>query len=120
MPQQPLKSNFISKSVVGAGRPKTVTDIQYTLTLKDQGLWLRMIPASPGELIVPNDVDVDFPINAQVTVEQSGGNAVTIIQASGVTVNSAGANMVTNGQYAVFGLTKVGPNEWTAFGNLTT
>jgi len=120
MPQQPLRSNFIAKNVVGAGRPKTITGTSYILELRDQGLWLRLDYGFPGTLTIPPESDVDFPINAQITLEQSGLAGVTLTAGAGVTLNAAGGALITNGQFAVVGLTKVGSNEWTAFGNLTT
>ena len=63
-------------------------------------------------------VDVAFDIGTQISFEQGGTSTITLALGAGVTIDSRGALLVSNGQFAVLSLVKKLTNTWTAFGDL--
>jgi uncharacterized protein YkvS len=96
------------------------TDISYTLGLSDAdfGSILTFSNASTVVLTVPNESSVNLPVGSLVNFVQLDAGQVTVVAASGVTVNSQGSKTKTAGQYAVGSLIKMSSNSWLLFGNL--
>lgn len=92
----------------------------YTLVAADAGKMVTISSSSPHTLTVPPNSSVAFLIGTAIDVAQVGTGAVTLTPGSGVTINSASGNLVTNGQYTACTLYKTGTNTWLAVGNLTT
>jgi len=92
----------------------------YTLVAADAGKMVLISSSSPHALTVPPNSSVAFLIGTAIDVAQTGTGAVTLTPGSGVTINSASGNLVTNGQYTACTLYKTGTNTWLAVGNLTT
>lgn len=90
----------------------------YTLVLSDASKYIRMGKGSSQTLTIPLSSVVNFPINTEIAVEQSGAGTLTLEPALGVTLNSA-SSLILNGQYAVAVLKKVDTNVWTVTGRLT-
>lgn len=84
----------------------------------DHGI-IRCTSAAANVLNVPTFATDPIPIGFVVEGVQYGAGQVTITPQSGVTLRSA-AGLKTNGQYAVFGLRKIGTDEWAVYGDLTT
>lgn len=120
MPQRPQRVNFIAENSVGTGPIKTATGAAYTFALEDINRFLLLDRATGITATVPPNSAVAFPINSIINFEQAGAGVVTLAAGAGVTINSAGGNLLTNGQFAVGSLIKTGTNTWTAAGNLTT
>lgn len=98
---------------------KAVSDAAYTPVLADAGKYLTFTSPSPVTVTVPANSDVAFPIGTDIAIEQSDIGQVSVVAATGVTINTAyGFNLKTGGQYAVASLKKTGTDTWTAFGNL--
>lgn len=95
------------------------TGTSYTLALTDAAKLVTLTNAAAITLTVPPNSSVAFPIGTQVLLYQGGAGTVTITPGSGVTVNSNGSKLDTNGQYSIAGLIKLATDEWAAFGNLT-
>ncbi len=66
----------------------------------------------------PRD-DIPFEPGVQLSFEQFGTSTITLVAGAGVTINSRGGLLVSNGQFAVVSiiLTPV-LDTWTAFGDL--
>lgn len=64
---------------------------------------------------IPADI---FPIDYVLTGVQLGAGAVTFAAGAGVTLNSNGSKVATNGQYAVASAKQIADNVWLLFGNL--
>lgn len=59
-----------------------------------------------------------LPKGSILTIAQLGTGAFTIVPATGVTVTTAAASLVSKGQWNVAQLLKTGPNSWIAFGGI--
>lgn len=81
----------------------------------------RPILCSSGSVInctVPNNSTLNIPTGAQITLTQSSTGTVTIVPASGVTINSKDGKLSIDGQYAAVTLLKTNTNEWYLWGAL--
>lgn len=94
----------------------TQTGLTYTLVEEDAGAFITMNSIEASSLIIPSSVN--FPIGTFIEGIQLGAGQVTLTAESGVTIN-ADPGLKVAAQYAVFGLTKIAPNEWVAYGRLT-
>lgn len=93
------------------------TGTSYTLKLSDMGKMVECTNASAITLTVPPNSSVAFSTGCVIGVHQGGAGAITITAGSGVTINSAGSLVDTNGQYAEVFLRKVAINTWVLTGN---
>ncbi len=91
----------------------------YTFGLSDNGNYLEFISGSTVTATVPTNASAAFPIGATILFEQNGSGVVTIVAAVGVTLQSAGALVDTNGQFAAASLVKKDTDRWGLNGNLT-
>jgi hypothetical protein len=89
----------------------------YTLTEADSGRVVEMNLAAAGEITVPSDASVGFPIGTQIIVVQIGEGALSVRGASGVTLR-ARQGTVLAGQWAVCSLIKRASDEWIVVGDL--
>ena len=69
--------------------------------------------ATAVNITVPASASYDA--NAEFVIEQRGAGAVTVVAASGVTVNTS-ETLVSGGQYAVMGLKRTASNVYTLTG----
>lgn len=112
-----------STTDVHAQYAKRVADINartdsYTLALSDSGRLLEMRKNSPQTITVPNNTSVAFPVGTKIDILQTGTGAVTVVGASGVTINSAGAKTRINSQWESAVLLKQATNTWVLTGSL--
>lgn len=91
--------------------------MSYTLVLADRGKIVRMNVASANDLTVPPNSSVAFAIGTIVTVRQAGTGQTTIVEGSGVTINTP-ETLLCRGQHATVSLVKVGTDEWDITGDL--
>jgi hypothetical protein len=94
------------------------TGTTYTTVLADDGKLVTCDNASPIALTIPPDSSVAFGIGTQINIMQLGAGVVTITAGAGVTLNSAGSKLKTNGQYAVATCCKIATDTWVVVGNL--
>jgi hypothetical protein len=94
------------------------TGTTYTAVLTDDGKLITMSNASANTFTVPPNSGVAFGIGTQLNIAQLGGGATTIVAGSGVTLNSDGAKLKLNAQYAVATCVKTDTNTWFVVGNL--
>jgi hypothetical protein len=94
------------------------TGTTYSVVLSDDGKLLTCDnAASIAVTIVPNS-SVAFGIGTQINIAQLGAGTVTITAGAGVTLNSAGAKLKTDAQYAVATCVKTDTDTWFVVGNL--
>ena len=89
-----------------------------TAVLGDDGKLVTMSNASANTFTIPPNSSVAFGIGTQINIAQLGAGATTIVAGAGVTLNSAGAKLILDAQYAVCTCVKTGTNEWFVVGNL--
>ena len=94
------------------------TGTTYTAVLTDDGKLITMSNASANTFTVPPNSGVAFGIGTQLNIAQLGAGATTIVAGSGVTLNSAGAKLKLDAQYAVATCVKTDTNTWFVVGNL--
>jgi len=94
------------------------TGTTYTAVLTDDGKLVTMSNASANTITIPPNSGVAFGIGTQINIAQLGAGATTIVAGSGVTLNSAGAKLKLDAQYAVATCVKTGTDTWFVVGNL--
>jgi hypothetical protein len=98
--------------------PKILTlTADVTLTKAHKQSMLRMNNSGPLNVTIPNDSSVNFEIGTTVIVSQTGTGAVTLVPASGVTLNTP-LTLVLGMRHGKVTVTKVAANEWDVEGNL--
>lgn len=102
---------------------KTVntTSTSYTLILSDLELTLVLANnANPNTVTIPPNSEVDAAIGQQIFIASTGVGQTTIVAGAGVTIRSAGTNLVLNQQYSGMTGVQIALNEWIIFGDLIT
>jgi len=94
------------------------TGATYTAVLTDDGKLVTMSNASANTITIPPNSSVAYGIGTQINIAQLGAGATTIVAGSGVTLNSDGAKLKLNAQYAVATCVKTDTNTWFVVGNL--
>jgi len=94
------------------------TGTSYTTVLTDDGKLITCSNASAIALTIPPNSSVAYGIGTQINIAQLGAGTVTITAGAGVTLNSAGAKLKTDAQYAVATCVKTDTNTWFVVGNL--
>jgi invasion protein IalB len=95
------------------------TGTSYTTVLTDDGKLITLNNAAAITLTIPLNATVAYGIGTQINIMQLGAGQVTITPTGGVTINSAGTKLKTNGQYSVATVVKIATDTWVAVGNLT-
>ena len=94
------------------------TGTTYTTVLSDDGKLITCSNAASISVTVPPNSSVAYGIGTQINIAQLGAGTVTITAGAGVTLNSAGAKLKTDAQYAVATCVKTDTNTWFVVGNL--
>jgi C4-dicarboxylate-specific signal transduction histidine kinase len=94
------------------------TGTTYTTVLADDGKLITCSNASAIALTIPPNSSVAYGIGTQINIAQLGAGTVTITAGAGVTLNSDGAKLKLNAQYAVATCVKTDTNTWFVVGNL--
>jgi hypothetical protein len=94
------------------------TGTTYTTVLSDDGKLITCSNAASISVTVPPNSSVAYGIGTQINIAQLGAGQVTITAGAGVTLNSAGAKLKTDAQYAVATCVKTDTNTWFVVGNL--
>lgn len=90
----------------------------YTLVLADSGKMIVVNSASATAITIPLQATVNFPIGTQILVMQTGSAQISIVAASGVTLNNR-SGVTTSGQYSVISLIKIAADSWVVAGDAT-
>jgi hypothetical protein len=93
------------------------TGTTYTAVVGDVGKLITASNAAAIALTIPQNI---FAVGDQINIMQGtgGSGVVTITAGAGVTLNSNGAKLKTNGQYAVATVLCTASNTFLVFGNL--
>lgn len=89
----------------------------YTFIITDQ--YVRLNRPSERNATLPTNASVPFPIGSRIRVRQVGDGRITIVPASGVTINTP-FSYTTSYKGAVIELIKVATNEWDLSGDILT
>ena len=95
------------------------TGTTYTTVLTDDGKLITCSNASAISVTIPPNSSVAYGIGTQLNFAQLGAGQVTLVAGAGVTLNSAGAKLKLNAQYAVATCVKTDTNTWFVVGNLS-
>ena len=95
-----------------------VANNTYSLSTADAGKLIKFTNAGAITVNVFQFAVVQIPIGTRIEFYQANTGVVTINPLPGVTVNSRGGLLNSNGQYAKFELIKTGTDEWLASGDL--
>lgn len=98
------------------------TGTTYTLVLADLGKLVTLSNAGAITLTVPTNASVAFPVGTIIALQQMGAGAVSVVGATGVTINGTtpGSETLTNAQYLTTAtLTKHATDTWTLTGAVT-
>lgn len=88
----------------------------YTAVATDRGTWIRFTNAAAVAFTIDTGVHT---AGDEITGEQTTvGGVVTITAGAGVTINSRGALIATNGTFAVFTLKCISTGVFTLVGDL--
>lgn len=110
--------NMIDDAVLGA-QLITVTAVSsaYTLALTDANKAVEVNSPAAVNVTIPTDATVDFPVGTVIEVDQIGTGKVTIVGASGVTVQAPAAP-TTRAQWSALVLRKRAANTWLVTGDM--
>ena len=97
---------------------RAVTTASTTAVLADDGKLVTMSNASANTFTVPPNSSVAFGIGTQINIAMLGAGQTSVVAGAGVTLNSDGAKLKLNAQYALCTCVKTGTNEWFVVGNL--
>ena len=97
---------------------RAVTTASSTAVLADDGKLVTMSNASANTFTIPPNSSVAFGIGTQINIAQLGAGNTSIVAGAGVTLNSAGAKLKLDSQYALCTCVKFDTNEWFVVGNL--
>ena len=96
----------------------TQTGTSYTLVAGDAGDLVTLTNGAAITLTVPTNASVPFATGSQITIIQSGAGTVTVVGDTGVTVNSADADLKLRVQWSAATLIKLGTNNWVLIGDI--
>ncbi|MEE8208147.1 MAG: hypothetical protein V3T88_04220 [Nitrosomonadaceae bacterium] len=113
-----LGAGTLDLSVAGILTTVVETGTTYELLLTDVGKLVTCNNAAAIALTIPVNADVAIPVGSQVLVTQLGAGVVTLTPEGGVTLNSRGSLLDTNGQYATVACVKILTNTWIISGDV--
>jgi hypothetical protein len=115
-------TRFYSRALLSTDVPgvvhNTQTGASYTLALADAGKHVERSNASANTVTVPPNSSVAFPVGTIINISQEGAGTTTIVEGSGVSVESRGNLVALAGQYAEATLRKRGTDDWRLSGDL--
>ena len=109
------QQNVLATAIVAINAQTGTT---YTAVAGDVGKLITASNAAAIALTIPPSV---FAVGDQINIMQgnSGSGVVTITAGAGVTLQSNGTKLKTNGQYAVATVLCIAANTFVVLGNLT-
>lgn len=85
------------------------------LALSDAQTYIRMTSSSANDVTVPPNSSVAFPTGSNITIYQAGTGKTTIVEGSGVTINTPDTLSILQ-QYSAIQLLKVATDTWDLLG----
>lgn len=108
-------ANILAQSIVAINAQ---TGTAYTTVLTDVGKLLTITNAAAQNVTIPPNSSVAYGVGDQINIMALSTATTTIVAGAGVTLNSNGAKLVLNGQYAVATCLKTDTNTWVVVGNV--
>jgi len=102
------------------GSPQSINEItsSYTLAIGDAGKLLVANSTTSVSITVPSDLSVAFDNGTHIDVTRIGTGAVSVLAASGATVNATpGLNL--RARYSAASIVKITANSWILVGDTT-
>ncbi len=87
------------------------------LQLSDAFDYLISQDGAGQTVTIPANAAVDFDVGTQISFKQGGAGVITFSPAGGVTIESQGGLLDTNGQEAVVSIVQDSTNVWSLFGD---
>jgi hypothetical protein len=97
------------------------TGTSYTLAVSDNGKLVTLNNGAPIAVTIPTNASVALPVGASIMMAQFDAGQITVSGASGVTVESAGANSSSpksRTQYSSIAAIQTAANNWLIVGDL--
>lgn len=94
------------------------TATSYTFALSDTDKMVTFNSSSTTNATVPTNANAPFPLNIEIDIVRLGSGSVTIVAASGVTINSPAGALSIGDQYGGATLKKLDTNTWILVGDL--
>jgi hypothetical protein len=94
------------------------TGTTYTTVLADAGKLISITNAASQTVTIPPNSSVAYGVGDQINILALSTATTTIAAGAGVTLNSNGAKLVLNGQFAVATCLKTDTNTWVVVGNV--
>ena len=115
-------NSFDNRALLSTDNPGIVVNAQtgssYTAVLSDAGKLVERNNASANTFTIPPNSSVAFPVGTVIMVSQEGAGATTIVEGSGVSIESRGNLLGLAGRYAEATLRKRGTDDWRMVGDL--
>jgi len=108
-------ANILASSIIAIN---SQTGTAYTVALTDVGRLVTVTNAAAISVTIPANSTTAFAVGDQINIANLGTTNATIVAAVGVTLNSNGAKLILNGQYAVATVLKRDTDTWIVVGNL--
>jgi citrate lyase gamma subunit len=108
-------ANILAQAIVAINAQ---TGTAYTTVLSDVGKLLTITNAAVQTVTIPPNSSVAYGVGDQINIMALSTATTTIVAGAGVTLNSNGAKLVLNGQYAVATCLKTDTNTWVVVGNV--
>lgn len=115
---RPVGSGYVLEGVSGLVRTSSKSGASNTLAVSDAGTLVEISHTSGTTFTVPTDATTFFPTGTQVDLLQIGAGQVTVVAASGVTINSA-VGLKLRAQWSSATLIKRSANTWVLIGDLS-
>lgn len=87
------------------------------LLLTDEFGYLISQDGAAQTVTIPPNSDVPFQVGTQISCKQGGMGVVSFVAGAGVMIESRGALLDTNGQFAVTSIVQDSANLWSLFGD---
>lgn len=98
----------------------TQSGTTYTLALADAATDIEFTNAAAVAVTIPTNASVAFPVGTIITLWQTTAAGQVTVSGAGVTLQSRGAALKTNGQYAPMTIKKRATDTWIISGDVTT
>jgi len=108
-------ANILAQAIVAINAQ---TGTAYTTVLTDVGKLITITNAAAQSVTIPPNSSVAYGVGDQINIMALATATTTIVAGAGVTLNSNGAKLVLNGQYAVATCLKTDTNTWVVVGNV--
>ncbi len=106
---------FTLRQIAEIGLEITTEVTDYTAVIGDNGKYIKFNSLTDIEFTIDDSI---FSAGDEITFEQMNTGTVTVVAGTGVTINSRGSRVETNGQFSVASLKFTAADEATLFGDL--